>query len=75
MSNNKNTILYIGVTSNLVRRTIQHKTGYFPGFTKKYNVKKLVYFEDGSVRGDDGSVRGDDGSHSGLIAFLTRPFG
>jgi putative endonuclease len=37
--------LYTGVTSNLERRVAEHKTGEFEGFTKKYQVKKLVYFE------------------------------
>ena len=37
--------LYIGVTSNLVRRTWEHRTGLIPGFTQKYGVKSLVWFE------------------------------
>ena len=40
-----NGTLYTGVTSDLVRRVWQHKTGAADGFTKKYNVKHLVYFE------------------------------
>ena len=38
-------VLYIGVTSDLVGRTWQHKEGVADGFSKKYWVKKLVYFE------------------------------
>jgi putative endonuclease len=38
-------ILYIGVTSDLVRRTYEHRNGLVPGFTKKYAIKRLVYFE------------------------------
>ena len=38
--------MYIGVTNNLERRLYEHKNGIFEGFTKKYNVKKLVYFEE-----------------------------
>jgi len=38
-------VVYTGVTNNLVRRVIEHKTELNDGFTKKYNVKKLVYFE------------------------------
>ncbi len=38
-------ILYIGVTNNLQRRLLEHKDQKIGGFTKKYNVKKLVYFE------------------------------
>ncbi len=37
--------LYIGVTNNLVRRVYEHKTGFADGFTKKYSVHRLVYFE------------------------------
>ena len=37
--------LYTGVTNDLLRRTYEHKNGKIKGFTKKYNVKKLVYFE------------------------------
>ena len=37
--------LYVGVTNNLVRRVFEHKSDLVPGFTKKYNVKKLVHFE------------------------------
>jgi putative endonuclease len=38
-------VLYIGVTSNIERRVFQHKTHAFAGFTAKYNVTNLVYFE------------------------------
>jgi putative endonuclease len=38
--------LYIGVTSNLVGRVYQHKAGAVKGFTKKYSVDRLVYFEE-----------------------------
>jgi putative endonuclease len=38
--------LYIGVTNNLVRRVHEHKQGVVPGFTQKYGVKQLVYFEE-----------------------------
>ena len=38
-------VLYIGVTSNLEGRVFQHKTHTFKGFTTKYNVNSLVYFE------------------------------
>ena len=45
MTNKNNNVLYIGVTDNLCRRVNEHKTGAVEGFTKKYNVKKLVYAE------------------------------
>jgi putative endonuclease len=37
--------IYIGVTNDLVRRVIEHRTGKLAGFTKKYHVTQLVYFE------------------------------
>jgi putative endonuclease len=40
-----NGILYVGVTSDLVRRIYEHRNGLIDGFTKKYSVKRLVYFE------------------------------
>jgi putative endonuclease len=40
-----NGTLYIGVTNNLLRRIYEHKNGLIDGFSKKYNVKMLVYYE------------------------------
>jgi putative endonuclease len=37
--------LYVGVTNDLVRRVYEHREGVVPGFTKKYGIKSLVYFE------------------------------
>ena len=45
LTNPYHTVLYIVVTNNLVRRISEHKAGAVEGFTKKYNVNKLVYFE------------------------------
>jgi putative endonuclease len=44
-SNFTNSVLYTGVTSNLILRISQHKNKTISGFTSRYNVKKLVYFE------------------------------
>ena len=40
-----NTVLYTGITNDIKRRLFEHKTGANDGFTKKYHVHKLVYFE------------------------------
>ena len=45
MTNQKNGTLYVGVTSNLVKRVYEHRNTLEEGFTKKYGLKKLVYYE------------------------------
>ena len=45
LANWDDSVLYIGVTGNLERRLYEHRNGLVDGFTKKYNVHKLVYFE------------------------------
>lgn len=45
LANKKHGTLYIGVTNDLVRRIVEHKEGTIKGFTKQYDVSKLVYFE------------------------------
>ena len=45
MTNKWNRVLYTGVTNNLIRRAYEHKTVLLEGFTKKYHVNKLVYYE------------------------------
>jgi len=42
---NRSRMLYIGVTSDLDQRIGQHKTGHYPGYTKKYKLDQLVYVE------------------------------
>lgn len=44
-TNINNSTLYVGVTGNLPRRIHEHKNKLVDGFTKKYNVGKLIYFE------------------------------
>jgi putative endonuclease len=46
MSSLNNKTLYTGVTNDLERRVKEHKSGFIPGFTKKYNCIKLVYYEE-----------------------------
>ena len=45
MSNRYNKVLYVGITSNLIKRVWEHKNKVVDGFTKRYNLYKLVYYE------------------------------
>ena len=45
LTTNNNLTFYVGVTNDLVRRMVEHKTHYVKGFTSEYNVNKLVFFE------------------------------
>ncbi|MDO8668555.1 MAG: GIY-YIG nuclease family protein [bacterium] len=49
LASKRNGTLYIGITSNLADRVFKHRSGAYDGFTKKYKVGKLVYYE---VHGD-----------------------
>jgi len=45
MTNISNNVLYTGITSNLIKRVYEHRNKLIDGFTKKYNVTKLIYYE------------------------------
>jgi putative endonuclease len=45
MTNNRNTVLYTGVTNNIRKRVYEHRQKLVEGFTKKYNLVKLAYYE------------------------------
>jgi putative endonuclease len=45
MMNDGNSVIYTGVTSNLIKRVYEHREKLIDGFTKRYNVSKLVYYE------------------------------
>jgi putative endonuclease len=45
MANRPNGTLYVGVTNDLRRRAYEHREGLIPGFTKRYGLKRLVYYE------------------------------
>jgi putative endonuclease len=45
LTNSRNTVLYIGITNNLAGRIWQHKNDIAEGFTKRYKIHKLVYYE------------------------------
>ena len=44
-TNNSNSVLYTGVTNNLQRRIYEHKNKTIQGFTSKYNINKLIFYE------------------------------
>jgi len=46
LASKKNGTLYIGITNNLLRRIFEHKNNLIEGFTKKYSVHRLVYYEE-----------------------------
>lgn len=45
LTNKNNSVFYTGITSDLIRRVSEHKSKMIPGFTAKYGVSKLVYYE------------------------------
>jgi len=45
MTNEWDTVFYTGITNNLIRRVSQHKSKLIPGFTTKYHIEKLIYYE------------------------------
>jgi putative endonuclease len=45
LTNRPNGVLYVGVTNDLVHRVFEHRSGFVEGFTRRYGLKRLVYFE------------------------------
>ncbi|APC96061.1 GIY-YIG nuclease family protein [Francisella tularensis subsp. novicida] len=45
LTNKNNSVLYVGVTSDIVKRIYEHKNKFVDGFSRRYNLEKLVYFE------------------------------
>ena len=74
LANKKDEVLYTGVTSNLQKRVYEHKNNLIDGFTKKYNVHKLVYFEIGESM--EGAIQREKqikaGSRKKKITLITK---
>jgi predicted GIY-YIG superfamily endonuclease len=71
IANKPNGTIYTGVTSNLIQRVYQHKHGFVPGFTKKYNCILLVYYElmDGMVAAIEREKQIKGGSRNAKLAL------
>ena len=52
LTNKSDSVMYVGVTNDIVRRMWEHKSDTIDGFTKRYHVHKLVYFEEYSEVND-----------------------
>lgn len=74
LSNPRHTVLYTGVTSDLLKRVWEHKHKVVPGFTTRYNVDRLVYYEQTeSIRSAierEKQIKG--GSRATKITLITR---
>lgn len=46
LTNKSNSVLYVGVTNDIERRVVEHKSGEIQGFSKKYNLTKVVFCEE-----------------------------
>ena len=72
LTNGWHTVLYTGITNDLVRRIAEHRDSAFKGFTHRYNVVKLVYYEEfGEVQaaiGREKQIKG--GSRAKKIALI-----
>ena len=65
LASKRNGTLYLGVTSDIVKRVWQHKNGLAEGFTKKYGIKRLVYYEihkdaENAIKGKNSSKNGEE---------------
>ena len=72
MTNVRNTVLYVGVTGDLMKRVFEHKASVVPGFTSRYHLIKLVYYEvcesvEGAI-GREKQIKG--GSRADKVALV-----
>jgi putative endonuclease len=60
MASGRNGTLYVGVTADLIARVSQHRAGHVEGFTRKYGVRSLVWFEFHETMGEDRAREADE---------------
>jgi len=77
LTNHWGNVLYIGSTEDLKTRILQHQQGLIPGFTQKYRVKKLVYFEEhpdvGSAETREKQLKGKNRAKKNKIVESINP--
>jgi len=78
LTNEKGNVLYVGSTENLKERIYLHQGGFVAGFTKKYNVNKLVYFEKhvdiAQAKERERQLKGKSRSKKNLLIESVNPF-
>ena len=74
LANRRGGTLYVGVTNDLVRRAFEHREGLVPGFTKRYGIKMLVYYErhDTAAAASSGKRTSSTGRASGRSISFSR---
>ena len=77
LTNDRGNVLYTGYTEDLKERVYFHRKGMIPGFTKKYNVRRLVYFEQhadmASARKRERELKGKNRAKKDLLIKLFNP--
>jgi putative endonuclease len=68
LTNRHHTVLYTGVTNNLCRRVFEHREKLIPGFTSRYNVDKLVFFQGLAAIAREKQIKG--GSRAKKLALI-----
>ncbi len=77
LTNDRSNVLYVGATDNLKKRVYHHKHRLVPGFTKKYNVHRLVYYEShqsmDAARAREKQLKGKTRAKKNVLVESTNP--
>ncbi len=77
LTNDRSNVLYVGATGNLKKRVYHHKQRLVPGFTKKYNVHRLVYYEShenmDAARAREKQLKGKTRAKKNILVESTNP--